>query len=87
MAHNFRVKVVPHKNKDGTAAKKKKDYVVIDRSRSGSRQVGVASTRKAADGLIAMERDRLVQVHSMAHPNDRAFHNKLAEFFGIGEDK
>lgn len=76
MAHHFRVKVRPHRNKDGTPSKTKKDYVVIDRTRSGSSEVGVVSSRKAADDLIEVARKMLHSEHIKKHPNDRAFLRK-----------
>lgn len=79
MAHKFRVKVVPHRNKDGSESKTKKDYEVWDRTRSGRRLVGVRTTRKSADALIGDERSRLVLEHANTHPNDKAFLNKIKE--------
>jgi hypothetical protein len=77
MAHNFRIKVVPHKNKDGTESATKKDYEVWDRPRRGGRRlVGVESSMKRATDLIAAERLLLVTEHLSQHPNDLAFVTK-----------
>jgi hypothetical protein len=77
MAHKFRIKPVPHKNKDGSDSKSKFDYHVLDRTRQGTRVVGVATTKKAAEELVEVERQRLIGDHVKRHPNDQSFRNKL----------
>jgi hypothetical protein len=76
MAHSFRIKTVPHINKDGKPSATKHDYVVIDRTRSGSIEVGVVTSQKAANDLIDAARKMLHSNHLRNHPNDRAFGQK-----------
>lgn len=73
MAHKFTVVVKPHKNKDGSDSKSKKDYEVWDRSRGKRTLVGVAGTQKGANDLIQHTRDMQHADHLAQHPNDRAF--------------
>ena len=76
MSHKFKVEPIPHRNKDGSLSKTKKSYRVIDRTRSGPRLVGVESSQKAAENLIALERGALQLHHLAMHPNDLAFKRK-----------
>lgn len=76
MAHNFRIKPVPHKNKDGSESKSKKDYVVIDRKRKGTRIVGIANSQKAANQMIEDERAVIIWNHANKNPHDQHFLNK-----------
>ncbi len=71
MAHHFRIKPVPHTNKDGTLSASRKDYVIIDRSRGKVTKVGVTSSRKNADEFITKRRAALVDQHKTNHPNDQ----------------
>lgn len=76
MAHRIKVEEIPHKNKDGSFSQTKKDYRVIDRTRSGRVEVGVASSRKAVTDLIAEYRLQVVQKHLSRNPDDLAFLSK-----------
>jgi hypothetical protein len=76
MSHKFKVEVIPHRNKDGSPSKTKKDYRVIDRTRSGPRLIGVETSQKAAQGLIDQARVDIVAEHLAKHPNDLAFKKK-----------
>lgn len=77
MAHNMKVEIRPHKNKDGSESKTKKDYVVIDRPRKGCQiEVGVVSSQKAADSLIDVTRKMLHTNHMRKNPNDKHFLRK-----------
>lgn len=76
MAHHFSVKTVPHKNKDGSPSKTKKDYEVWDRSRGKKTLVGVATSKKGAEELKDSERFSIMMRHINRHPHDHAFLNK-----------
>lgn len=76
MAHNIKIKVRPHTNKDGTPSKTKKDYVVVDRHRGKVVEVGVETTKKGAEALVDVRRRLVIQEHMRNHPNDRAFMQK-----------
>lgn len=76
MAHHFRIKPVPHKNKDGSDSKSKRDWQVLDRTRQGTRVVGIVTTKKAAENMIDHERAGVVMDHAAKHPNDHKFLDK-----------
>lgn len=76
MARKYRIKTVPHKNKDGSVSKTKKDYVVIEKNRGKKREVGVASSGKAAEEMIDEDRRRAFHRHLYSHPNDKMFRAK-----------
>lgn len=76
MAHKITVVVTPHKNKDGSESKSKKDYEVWDRSRGNKTRVGVATSQKGAQELIDEHRMSAHTRHLLEHPNDLAFQNK-----------
>lgn len=75
MAHRFKVVARPHTNKDGSASKTKKDYFVIHTGRGG-RRVLPARSRTEAEFLIDEERQALIDLHLMRHPNDVNFRRK-----------
>lgn len=77
MAHQIKIRPRPHKNKDGSESKTKRDYVVVDRTRGGRViEVGVGSTLRAAENLVTDYRNKLVADHLEKHPNDTAFKAK-----------
>jgi hypothetical protein len=76
MAHHYRVVVEPHKNKDGSDSKVRKDHKVLHRGRGGSYEVGVVSSIAAVEKLIESERVRLRSEHADRNPNDQAFRRK-----------
>lgn len=59
MAHHIKIKSKPHQNKDGSLSASKRDHVVTDRHRGKKRVVGVATSRKAAEQMVADEHARL----------------------------
>ena len=79
MAHNIKITPIPHKNKDGSESKTKKDYRVTDKTRRKVIEVGVASSQKAAEALVSEHRSRVFAAHHAIHPGDRAFNKKHAE--------
>lgn len=76
MAHNIKIKPVPHINKDGSVSASKKDYKVLDRHRGKTMVVGVGSSMKAAENLLIQHRRNIVEEHLTSHPNDSAFIRK-----------
>lgn len=76
MAHHFKVEERPHQNKDGSTSKTKKDYVLIDRTRRGSRVIDVLSSVSNVKGRLMIERKLLIMAHLEKHPNDMAFRRK-----------
>ena len=76
MAHHIKIEPRPHINKDGSPSKTKKDYVVVDRHRGKTVEVGVETTMKGAEALVDVRRRLVVQEHMRNHPNDRAFMQK-----------
>lgn len=76
MAHHLKVVARPHKNKDGSDSKTKKDYVVTDRTRQGVEFVGVATSKQKLEEIKTKFREVVVQAHLDRHPNDLAFKRK-----------
>lgn len=72
----MKVDIRPHKNKDGSDSKVRKDYVVIHRGRGGRYEVGVAKSQNAADEMIEQHRMELRARHMDQHPNDKQFMRK-----------
>lgn len=76
MAHRVKVRVVPHRNKDGSLSKSSKDYQVWDKTRRGRVLVGVCKSQRAADDMVIQYRAKVFHDHLTNHPNDIAFVNK-----------
>jgi hypothetical protein len=76
MAHHIKVLSRPHKNKDGSESKTKKDHLVIDRHRGKKVVVGVATSKKAADEMIEEYRVGVRWTHAVTNPHDHAFLSK-----------
>ena len=76
MSHKIKIHAVPHKNKDGTDSKVRKDYHVYDKHRGKKTLVGVASSRSAADEICNVYRGELILRHVKKHPNDNHFFSK-----------
>jgi hypothetical protein len=74
--HKFRIQMRPHRNKDGTFSKTRKDYVVIDKTRGKRKRVGVAPSRAKAEEVVFNARQDEVFRHLTEHPNDLAFLRK-----------
>lgn len=79
MAHKVKVRVVPHRNKDGSLSDVKKDYLVVDKTRRGLVTVAVCNSWAAAKKALDEYRVQIFYAHKSKHPNDQAFLNKHGE--------
>lgn len=76
MAHKFKVVVRPHKNKDGSDSKTRKDRFVVHTGRGGRRVRGPFSNDIQVQDHIEAERERLIAAHLHQHPRDMNFRRK-----------
>ena len=76
MAHDVKVRAVPHQNKDGNLSKTKKDWIVSCRSRGKDCYREVCKTRSAALEVVEDHRATAYAMHLLGHPNDTVFKNK-----------
>lgn len=77
MAHHFKVVTVPHVNRDGSNSKTRKDHLVYHRKRRGGyRLLAVESSRRAAQEVVDVQRQVILDEHLRHHPNDRNFQRK-----------
>ncbi len=70
MAHKVSIKPIPHINKDGSVAKRKKDYLVRCRSRGKTCIQTRVGSMDAANSLVQEHRDSSFDAHRANHPND-----------------
>jgi hypothetical protein len=80
VAHEIRIKVVPHRNGNGELSLTTKDYVVIDRTRGRTVTVGVRPSMKKAIELREEHRVGCFATHLSRNPNDAAFLHKHDQF-------
>lgn len=81
MAHRIKVAVRPHKNKDGSDSKTKKDYTITDKSRGKRRVIATTMSKSEAYELRNITREAVLIAHARKHPNDLAFRRKHPELF------
>lgn len=76
MAHKVSITPIAHINKDGSVAKRKKDYLVRCRSRGKTCIQTRVGSKDAADSLVAEHRNEEFTRHVIANPRDSGHAHK-----------